>query len=69
MIRTKKNRFGSVLAFGMLLDEVDRYDLSRALRLSLLDCMENGHSTRDLGGKLNTDKFTQVVIDNIPAHL
>lgn len=58
-----------LLAFGMLLDHVDRYDLGHALRLSLLGCIENGHSTRDLGGKLNTDEFTQVVIDNIPAHL
>lgn len=58
-----------LLAFGMLLDHVDRYDLGHALRLSLLGCIENGHSTRDLGGKLNTDEFTKVVIDNIPAHL
>lgn len=58
-----------LLAFGMLLDHVDRYDLGHALRLSLLGCIEKGHSTRDLGGKLNTDEFTQVVIDNIPAHL
>jgi isocitrate dehydrogenase (NAD+) len=58
-----------LLAFGMLLDHVDRYDLGHALRLSLLGCIEYGHSTRDLGGKLNTDEFTQVVIDNIPAHL
>ena len=58
-----------LLAFGMLLDHVNRYDLGHALRLSLLGCIENGHSTRDLGGKLNTDEFTQIVIDNIPAHL
>lgn len=58
-----------LLAFGMLLDHVNRYDLGHALRLSLLGCIENGHSTRDLGGKLNTDEFTKVVIDNIPAHL
>lgn len=58
-----------LLAFGMLLDHVDRYDLGHALRLSLLGCIEKGHSTRDLGGKLNTDEFTKVVIDNIPAHL
>jgi len=58
-----------LLAFGMLLDHVDRYDLGHALRLSLLSCIESGHSTRDLGGKLNTDEFTQIVIDNIPAHL
>lgn len=58
-----------LLSFGMLLDHVDRYDLGHALRLSLLGAIESGRSTRDLGGKLNTDEFTQVVIDNIPAHL
>ena len=63
------NPAAAMLAFGMLLDHVDRYDLGHALRLSLLGCIENGHSTRDLGGKLNTDEFTRAVIDNIPAHL
>jgi isocitrate dehydrogenase (NAD+) len=58
-----------LLAFGMLLDHIDRYDLGHALRLSLLGCIENGQSTRDLGGKLNTDEFTSVVIENIPQHL
>ena len=58
-----------LLAFGMLLDHINRYDLGHALRLSLLGCIENGHSTRDLGGKLNTDEFTKIVIDNIPAPL
>ncbi|MFK7995167.1 MAG: isocitrate/isopropylmalate family dehydrogenase [Granulosicoccus sp.] len=58
-----------LLAFGMLLDHIDRYDLGHALRLSLLGCIESGNSTRDLGGKLNTDEFTQAVIDNMPAHL
>jgi isocitrate dehydrogenase (NAD+) len=58
-----------LLAFGMLLNHIDRYDLGHALRLSLLGAIENGQSTRDLGGKLNTDEFTRVVIDNIPAHL
>lgn len=58
-----------LLAFGMLLNHVDRYDLGHALRMSLLGAIESGQSTRDLGGKLNTDEFTKVVIDNIPAHL
>ena len=58
-----------LLAFGMLLDHVDRYDLGHALRMSLLSAIELGQSTRDLGGMLNTDEFTKVVIDNIPAHL
>jgi isocitrate dehydrogenase (NAD+) len=63
------NPAAAMLAFGMLLDHVDRYDLGHALRLSLLGCIEKGQSTRDLGGKLNTDEFTRVVIDNIAAHL
>jgi len=58
-----------LLSFGMLLDHVERYDLGHALRLSLLGALENGQSTRDLGGKLNTDEFTRVVIDNIAEHL
>lgn len=58
-----------LLSFGMLLDHVDRYDLGHALRLSLLGAIESGNSTRDLGGKLNRDEFTKVVIDNIPQHL
>jgi len=58
-----------LLAFGMMLDHVDRYDLGHALRMSLLSAIEEGRSTRDLGGKLNTDEFTKVIIDGIPAHL
>ncbi len=58
-----------LLAFGMLLDHVDRYDLGHALRLSLLGLIESGQCTRDLGGKLNTDEFTQLVVEHIPAHL
>lgn len=58
-----------LLSFGMLLDHIDRYDLGHALRLSLLGAIEQGACTRDLGGQLNTDEFTQVVIDRIADHL
>ncbi|MBX2836513.1 MAG: isocitrate dehydrogenase [Gammaproteobacteria bacterium] len=58
-----------LLAFGMLLNHIDRYDLGHALRLSLLNSIEEGRCTRDLGGKLNTDEFTQVVIDGLGEHL
>lgn len=58
-----------LLSLGMLLDHVERYDLGHALRMSLLGALESGQSTRDLGGKLNTDEFTRVVIDNIAEHL
>lgn len=63
------NPAAALLAFGMLLNHVDRYDLGHALRMSLLEAIEGGKSTRDLGGKLNTDEFTQVVIDGISKHL
>lgn len=58
-----------MLAFGMLLDHIDRYDLGHALRLSLLGAIEDHVCTRDIGGKLNTDEFTQEVIDRLPTHL
>lgn len=58
-----------LLAFGMLLDHVDRYDLGHALRLSLFGAIEAGHCTRDLGGKMNTDEFTKLVIEKLPAYL
>jgi len=53
----------------MLLDHVDRYDLGHALRLSLLGAIEDGDCTRDLGGQLNTDKFTPAIINRLPEHL
>jgi isocitrate dehydrogenase (NAD+) len=58
-----------LLSFGMLLDHIDRYDLGHALRLSLLGAIENNECTRDLGGKLNTDEFTRVVIERLPDFL
>ena len=57
-----------LLAFGMLLDHIDRYDLGHALRLALLGAIEDGECTRDLKGKLNTDEFTRVVIDRMKDH-
>ena len=63
------NPTAMLLAFGMLLDHINRYDLGHALRLSLLEAIEGGQTTGDLGGKLKTDEFTQVVIDKLPTHL
>ncbi len=58
-----------LLAFGMLLDHIDRYDLGHALRLSILDAIAENVCTRDLGGRLNTTEFTREVIDRLPGHL
>ena len=57
-----------LLAFGMLLDHIDRYDLGHALRLALLSAIQDGECTRDLKGKLNTDEFTKVVIERMKSH-
>jgi hypothetical protein len=57
------------LASGRLPDRVSRHVPGHALRLSLPGCCENGHCARDLGGKIGTDEFTRVVIDDIPAYL
>lgn len=58
-----------LLAFGMLLDHIDHYDLGHALRLGILGAIEDGECTRDLKGRLNTDEFTQVVIDRMKDHM
>ena len=58
-----------LLAFGMLLDHVDRYDLGHALRLALLSAIADGETTRDLGGELSTTQFTEVVVRRLGKHL
>jgi isocitrate dehydrogenase (NAD+) len=58
-----------LLAFGMLLDHVDRYDLGHALRMAILACIKEGVCTRDLGGKLNTDEFTREIVQRYPEWL
>lgn len=58
-----------LLAFGMLLDHVDRYDLGHALRLAILDAIAEGVCTRDLGGGLNTTGFTEEVVGRLRDNL
>jgi isocitrate dehydrogenase (NAD+) len=65
----KANPSAMFLAFGMLLDHIDRYDLGHALRLALLGAIEDGETTADLGGRLRCSEFTRVVIDRLPDHL
>jgi len=56
-----------LLAFGMLLDHIGRYDIGHELRLALLASIAQGECTRDIGGKLGTREFTRVVIDQLKA--
>ena len=63
------NPSAALLAFGMLLDHVGRYDLGYALRLSLLACIAEGVSTADIGGRLGTADFTAEVVSRLRARL
>lgn len=63
--KNKCNPTGILLAFGMLLDHIDRYDVGHELRLALLSAIADGECTADIGGKLGTREFTQVVIDRL----
>lgn len=58
-----------LLSLGMLLDHIGRYDLGHALRLALFSAIEEGESTRDLGGTLSTSEFTQIVIHRLRDRL
>ncbi len=61
----KCNPAAALLAFGMLLDHIDRYDLGHALRMALLNSIADGKCTSDLGGELTTSGFTQIVADGL----
>ncbi len=63
------NPTAMLLAFGMLLDHIDRYDIGHALRMAVLSAIADQACTRDLGGELGTREFTQVVIDRLRDEL
>ena len=65
----KCNPTAIFLAFGMLLDHIDRYDLGHALRLAVLAAIEAGETTGDLGGPLGTSGFTEAVIRRLGGEL
>lgn len=54
-----------LLAFGMLLDHIGRYDIGHELRLALLASIAAGECTADIGGKLGTREFTRVVTNRL----
>jgi isocitrate dehydrogenase (NAD+) len=65
----KANPSAILLAFGMLLDHIGRYDMGHALRLSLLGAIADGMCTADLRGRLTTTEFTAEVVRRLPDHL
>jgi len=54
-----------LLAFGMLLDHIDRYDLGHELRLAMLSSIADGLCTGDIGGSMGAKEFTQELLDRL----
>jgi isocitrate dehydrogenase (NAD+) len=61
----KCNPTAMLLAFGMLLDHIDRYDLGHEVRTATLGAIADGECTGDIGGRLGTREFTRVVIERM----
>ena len=61
----KCNPTGMLLAFGMLLDHIGRYDIGHALRLALLEALATGECTADIGGRLGTRDFVRAVTERL----
>lgn len=54
-----------LLAFCMLLDHIEQYDLGSKLRMAILSAIADGACTADIGGKLGTREFTEEVIGRL----
>jgi isocitrate dehydrogenase (NAD+) len=63
--QNKCNPTAVLLAFGMLLDHIERYDVGHELRLAILSAIAEGLCTGDIGGSLGTKEFTQELIDRL----
>ncbi|MFT5351439.1 MAG: isocitrate dehydrogenase (NAD+) [Planctomycetota bacterium] len=63
--QNKCNPTAMLLAFGMLLDHIDRYDVGHELRLAMLSAIAEGKCTGDIGGSMGTKEFTQELIDRL----
>lgn len=63
------NPSAALWAFAMLLEHSGHRGLGRALDQGVRDAIGAGHATRDLGGSLGTDAFTEAVIEATHARL
>ncbi|MHC4957769.1 MAG: isocitrate/isopropylmalate family dehydrogenase [Planctomycetota bacterium] len=61
----KANPTAALLAFGMMLDHLDRRDLGRPLRQAIFGLIEAGERTADLGGKLSCSAFAAAVASKL----
>ncbi len=56
------NPSAALWAFAMLLEHTNYRALGRALDQGVRDAIRSGHTTRDLGGELGTEAFTEAVV-------
>ena len=63
--QNKCNPTAMLLAFGMLLDHIDRYDVGHELRLAILSAIAEGKCTGDIGGSMGTKEFTAEVLERL----
>ena len=55
------NPMGTILSAAMMLEEVGRAEESRLLEEAVVACIQEGHTTRDLGGPLGTHEVGEEV--------
>lgn len=65
--KNQVNPTAILFALSALLAHLGEAALSQRLRASVLDCIAQGRTTRDLGGNLGTKAFTQAVIAQFAA--
>jgi isocitrate dehydrogenase (NAD+) len=56
------NPTAAIFALSNMLTYLGEVPVGQRLKSAVLSCISTGQSTRDLGGSLNTDAFTQAVI-------
>lgn len=61
------NPSAALLAFGMLLTHCGRADLGTRIEQAVRTAIQGGDRTRDLGGKLDTARFTAAVCQRVSA--
>ncbi len=57
------------LAIEMLMDELGEHQVAAAIRAAVVEILQRGHTTRDLGGSLSTTQFSRQVADSIAEHI
>ena len=63
----KANPTAVLLAFGMLLDHLDRRDCGRPVRQAIFGLIQRGECTTDLGGSLSCSAFARAVAEDVKS--